>query len=129
MVLPPIDGVCVVGATYDLEDDDASVREDSEAGNLERLRNILGVDVRAKTEGRVSFRAVTPDRLPVVGRISENTCGAFAYGSRGIVWAALAAEIIACELEGEPLPVEATLARALEPGRFKRRAESRGSRP
>ena len=129
MVLPPIDGVCVVGATYDLEDDDAAVREDSEAGNLERLRNILGVDVRAKTEGRVSFRAVTPDRLPVVGRISESTYGAFAYGSRGIVWAALAAEIIASELEGEPLPVEATLVRALEPGRFKRRAESRGSRP
>ena len=129
MVLPPIDGVCVVGATYDLEDDDAAVREDGEAGNLERLRNILGVEVRAKTEGRVSFRAVTPDRLPVVGRISENTYGAFAYGSRGIVWAALAAEIIASELEGEPLPVEATLVRALEPGRFKRRAESRGSRP
>jgi tRNA 5-methylaminomethyl-2-thiouridine biosynthesis bifunctional protein len=94
MVLPPIDGVCVVGATYDLEDDDAAVREDSEAGNLERLRNILGVEVRTKTEGRVSFRAVTPDRLPVVGRIAEGVYAAFAYGSRGIVWSALAAEIM-----------------------------------
>ena len=129
MVLPPIDGVCVVGATYDLEDEDAAVREDSHAGNLERLRNILGVEARGKTEGRVSFRAVTPDRLPVVGRIKENVYAAFAYGSRGIIWSALAAEIIASELEGEPLPVEGKLADALRPQRFARRAESRGSRP
>jgi tRNA 5-methylaminomethyl-2-thiouridine biosynthesis bifunctional protein len=129
MVLPPIDGVCVVGATYDLEDSDASVRDDSHAGNLERLRNILGVEVRGKTEGRVSFRAVTPDRVPVVGKIRDNVYAAFAYGSRGLVWSALAAEIIASELEGEPVPVEAALARALEPGRFRRRAESRGLRP
>jgi tRNA 5-methylaminomethyl-2-thiouridine biosynthesis bifunctional protein len=129
MVLPPIDGVCVVGATYDLEDDDAALREDSEAGNLERLRNILGVEVRAKTEGRVSFRAVTPDRLPVVGKIVDGVYGAFAYGSRGIVWAALAAEIIAAELEGEPLPLEGKLVDALRPQRFIKRAEARGSRP
>jgi tRNA 5-methylaminomethyl-2-thiouridine biosynthesis bifunctional protein len=129
MVLPPIDGVCVVGATYDLEDDDAALREDSKAGNLERLRNILGVEVRAKTEGRVSFRAVTPDRLPVVGKIVEGVYGAFAYGSRGIVWAALAAEIIAAELEGEPLPLEGKLVDALRPQRFIKRAEARGSRP
>ena len=129
MVLPPIDGVCVVGASYDLEDEDAAVREDSHAGNLERLRNILGVDVRGKVAGRVSFRAVTHDRLPVVGKIRDGIYAAFAYGSRGIIWSALAAEIIASELEGEPLPVEGKLADALAPQRFARRAESRGSRP
>ena len=80
-------------------------------------------------EGRVAFRAVTPDRLPVVGKIAEGVYGAFAYGSRGLVWAALAAEIIAAELEGEPLPVEGKLADALAPQRFAKRAESRGSRP
>ena len=129
MVLPPIDGVCVVGASYDLEDEDAAIREDSHAGNLERLRNILGVEVRGKAEGRVSFRAVTPDRLPAVGKIRDGVYGAFAYGSRGIIWSALAAEIIASQLEGEPLPVEGKLADALAPQRFARRAESRGSRP
>ena len=129
MVLPAIDGVCVVGATYDLEDPESAVREEDHAGNLERLRGILGVEVRAPVEGRVAFRAVTPDRLPVVGKIAEGVYGAFAYGSRGLVWAALAAEIIAAELEGEPLPVEATLVRALEPGRFRRRAVARGLRP
>jgi tRNA 5-methylaminomethyl-2-thiouridine biosynthesis bifunctional protein len=126
MVLPPVDGVCVVGATYDLEDEDAAVREHSHAGNLERLRNMLGLEIRTKTEGRVSFRAVTPDRLPVVGRIDNQAYGAFAYGSRGLVWAALAAEIIAAELEGEPLPVEGKLVDAMRPERFRKRAESRG---
>jgi len=130
MVLPPIDGVCVVGATYDLEDADATVREDSHAGNLERLRNILGVEPRLPApQGRVAFRAVTADRLPVVGKIAEGVYGAFAYGSRGLVWAALAAEIIASELEGEPLPLEGKLVDALRPQRFMKRAESRGSRP
>ena len=39
------------------------------------------------------------------------------------------AEIIASELAGEPMPVEGALLKALEPARFTRRAESRGSRP
>ncbi|HYL88039.1 MAG TPA: FAD-dependent 5-carboxymethylaminomethyl-2-thiouridine(34) oxidoreductase MnmC [Burkholderiales bacterium] len=129
-VLPPVDGVCVVGATYDLEDPDTAVREDSHAGNLERLKGILGAEVSARgVEGRVGFRAVTPDRLPVVGKIAEGVYAAFAYGSRGLIWSTLAAEIIAAELEGEPQPVEGKLLDALSPERFRRRAESRGSRP
>src|SRR5262249_45607656 len=115
MVLPAIDGVCVVGATYDLEDPHAAVREADHAGNVERLRAILGVEVRTRVEGRVAFRAVTPDRVPVVGKIADGVYGAFAYGSRGLVWAALAAELIASELEGEPLPIEGKLAQALSP--------------
>jgi tRNA 5-methylaminomethyl-2-thiouridine biosynthesis bifunctional protein len=128
MVLPPVDGVCVVGASYDLDDEDAAPRADSHAGNLERVEQILSQKVDGiPLAGRVGFRAVTPDRLPVVGGIAGNVYGAFAYGSRGLVWAALAAEIIASELDGEPLPVEGRLADALAPQRFRRRAESRES--
>ena len=131
MVLPPVDGVCVVGASYDIDDEDAAPRADSHAGNLARLKEILPhrLEDSSSFEGRVAFRAVAPDRLPVVGKIAEGVYGAFAYGSRGLVWAALAAELIASELEGEPLPVEGVLADAVAPGRFRRRAESRGSRP
>ena len=70
----------------------------------------------------MSFRAVTPDRLPVVGKLSEGVYGAFAYGSRGLIWAALAAELIAAQLEGEPLPLEGKLADAMHPQRFAKRA-------
>ena len=126
MVLPPIDGVCVVGASFDIDDEDAQPREESHAGNLERLAQILPASrIAGSFEGRVGFRSVTPDRLPVVGKIAEGVYGAFAYGSRGLVWAALAAELIASELEGEPLPLEGRLVDALHPGRFARRAKAR----
>ena len=130
MILPPVGGLCVVGASYDMDDHDPAPRAESDAGNLERLKRILPFAERpAVVENRVGFRAVTSDRLPVVGKLGEGVYGAFAYGSRGLIWAALAAELIASELEGEPLPLEGKLADALSPQRFARRAESRGLRP
>jgi tRNA 5-methylaminomethyl-2-thiouridine biosynthesis bifunctional protein len=126
MVLPPVDGICVVGASFDLEDDDPMPRAQSDAGNLERLDRILGMGVDVKAIGhRVAFRSVTPDRLPVVGKLADGVYGAFAYGSRGLIWAALAAELITAEVEGEPLPVEGKLADAIHPARFARRAARR----
>jgi tRNA 5-methylaminomethyl-2-thiouridine biosynthesis bifunctional protein len=127
MVLPPVDGVCVVGASFDLEDDDPMPRAESDAGNVERLERILGVkqNLPEKFDNRVAFRSVAPDRLPIVGKLADGVYGAFAYGSRGIIWAALAAELIAAEVEGEPLPLEGKLADALHPARFARRAARR----
>jgi tRNA 5-methylaminomethyl-2-thiouridine biosynthesis bifunctional protein len=130
MVLPPVDGLCVVGASFDLDDEDPAPRADSHKGNLDRLEKILLLKTKPTTlQGRVAFRSVAPDRLPVVGKLAEGVYGAFAFGSRGLVWAALAAEVLASELEGEPLPLEGALAKALDPARFARRAGSRGLRP
>jgi tRNA 5-methylaminomethyl-2-thiouridine biosynthesis bifunctional protein len=127
MVLPAVDGLCVVGATYDLEDEDPAPRAESHASNLERAAQILpGFPVCQKPlAGRVAFRAVAPDRLPIVGKLDDGIYGAFAYGSRGLVWATLAAELIAAELEGEPLPLEGALADAISPRRFAERAARR----
>jgi tRNA 5-methylaminomethyl-2-thiouridine biosynthesis bifunctional protein len=119
MLLPPVDGICVAGASFDIDDDDPAPREDSHAGNLERLSRILPVDAPVKNlQGRVAFRSVTPDRLPVVGAVTAGVFGAFAYGSRGLIWAALAAELIASQVEGDPLPIEGKLVDALHPARF-----------
>jgi tRNA 5-methylaminomethyl-2-thiouridine biosynthesis bifunctional protein len=95
------------------------------------LEKMLGVrpQVSTQLQNRVAFRSVAPDRLPVAGKIDEGIYGAFAYGSRGLIWAALAAELIASQLEGEPLPIEGKLADAMSPLRFASRAVSRGSRP
>jgi len=43
---------------------------------------------------------------------------AFGYGSRGLVWAALGAELVASQIEGEPLPVDKKLADGVDPARF-----------
>jgi len=127
MVLPAVDGVSVIGASFDLDDDDPRVRADSHAGNLERLEQMLpgaarGLDPE-KLEGRVAFRAVVSDRMPMVGSLGNGLFGAFAYGSRGLLWASLAGEIISGMLEGEPLPVERKLAAAVDPARFSIRAK------
>jgi len=128
-VLPAVDGIAVAGASYDFNDEDPAPRLDGHAGNLERLERIVpgaarGIDPSA-LEGRVGFRAVTRDRLPVAGELAPGLYGAFGYGSRGLVWAALAAELIASLVEREPLPLEGQLADALAPARFMRRPPSR----
>ncbi len=139
MVLPPIDGISVTGASFDIDDDDTEMRTDSHAGNLERLERMLpgasrGLDP-GKLEGRVGFRTVAHDRLPLIGALEDapGLYGAFAYGSRGLLWAGLGAELLASLMEAEPLPLEAPLADALAPRRFAlragRRARSPGLRP
>lgn len=135
MALPAVDGLSAVGASYDIDDEDPLPRADSHAGNLERLERMLpgagaGLDP-SQLEGRVAFRATVRDRLPLVGPLDDargpGLYGAFAYGSRGLIWAGIAAELIASMLEGEPLPLERKLVAALDPGRFALRAARRGA--
>jgi tRNA 5-methylaminomethyl-2-thiouridine biosynthesis bifunctional protein len=39
-----------------------------------------------------------------------------------LIWAGLGAELLAAQIEGEPLPLEASLVDALDPARFVLRA-------
>lgn len=133
---PPVDGVISVGATYD-QSADRQLWQSSQDENLQRAAEILGQPAvaGAPLQGRVGFRTMAPDRLPLVGALPDaGSTGRserlrdlprhhglhtlLGYASRGLIWAPLAAEILACQLEDEPLPVEATLAAALDPGRF-----------
>jgi tRNA 5-methylaminomethyl-2-thiouridine biosynthesis bifunctional protein len=128
MVLPPVDGLCVVGASYDIDDDEPSPRAASDEGNMERLGRILPAVSKidsAMLKSRVAFRTVAPDRLPLAGKLGGNVHGALALGSRGLIWSALGAEVIAAELEGEPAPLEKALLKAIDPARFARRAAAR----
>jgi tRNA 5-methylaminomethyl-2-thiouridine biosynthesis bifunctional protein len=131
MVIPGIDGSSVIGASYDVGDEDPNLRADSHEGNLARLEQILpgasaGLDP-AKLDGRVAFRATVRDRLPLVGSMGNGLFGAFAYGSRGLLWASLAGETIASMLAGEPLPLERKLAAAMAPDRFLLREKRRSA--
>lgn len=133
---PPVDGTICVGATYD-KSGDRQLWQSSQDENLQRAEEILGAahGQDAPLQGRVGFRTMAPDRLPLVGPLPDSSAEGrserlrelprhpglhtlLGYASRGIIWAPLAAEILACQLEDEPLPIEATLAAALDPGRF-----------
>lgn len=140
-VTPASSGVRSVGATYD-DDFDPELRASSQHENLEKMRSMLddpSIGVDAPLLGRVGFRSVAPDRLPLVGALPDPACllgaerlrelprqaglyGLLGYASRGLTWAPLAAELLAASLEGEPLPLETGLAAALDPGRFRLRA-------
>lgn len=140
-------GVCCLGASYDF-DSDPLPRQASHEENLQRLAQVLPQAVAGvsgiEPDGRVGFRCVSPDRLPLVGALPDMNApitgsrlrdvprlpgmyGLLAYGSRGLIWAPFAAELLAASLEGEPLPVERALADALDPARFALKASRRSA--
>lgn len=148
-VLPPLDGRLLFGATQQHDDPDATLREADHRHNLALLARLAGADAAAAAAwaarpwgGRVGWRAVTPDRLPVVGaavdplalaraphadrarlvpRLRDGDGGLYVFaglGSRGLTWAALGAQALASWIAGTPCPVEADLRDALDPARF-----------
>lgn len=141
-VIPAVDGCCVAGASYDFGDDSTALSVVAHEANLRRAQAIFPgwqaqLDPR-ELAGRVAFRAMTPDRLPIAGALPAPYAGApvplahwprqeglhalTGYGSRGIVWCALLAELAASQISGEPLPLEQELADAVDPARFAARA-------
>ncbi|VXC79155.1 bifunctional tRNA (5-methylaminomethyl-2-thiouridine)(34)-methyltransferase MnmD/FAD-dependent 5-carboxymethylaminomethyl-2-thiouridine(34) oxidoreductase MnmC [Pseudomonas sp. 9Ag] len=96
-------------------------------------------------QGRVAFRCTSPDYLPIVGALADPECFAETYavlakdarqvpdkpcpwldglyvntahGSRGLITAPLAGELLAAWLNDEPLPVPRAIAEACHPNRF-----------
>ncbi|SEL21584.1 tRNA 5-methylaminomethyl-2-thiouridine biosynthesis bifunctional protein [Roseateles sp. YR242] len=142
------DGRLCFGATADVGDTDPTLRVQDQTQNLQRLAQLLPslqvcgaspADAEAHTRlalsGRVGWRSLVPDRLPVVGPLPSAMplqraeqarfwprhpglliCGGLA--SRGITWATLCGDLVAAQITGEPLPLEADLVDALDPARF-----------
>ena len=123
-LLPGVHARHVIGSTYVRG---AELSEVSPAGqdvNLGKAAGLIGASIEALRPalvdgGWAGWRAVVPGRLPVIGAWPE-TPGvwvATAYASRGLTWAALAGEMIAAALHGEPDVVETDLARKIAPSR------------
>lgn len=121
---PALGGVHWCGSTY--EYDRAELAPDSEgnAYNLStaaRLWPGLFTDAQAeKLHARAAFRAVTPDRLPLIGLWGKGLYLSLGHGSRGLLSAPLGGELLASMLLGEPLPCEADVVSMLDPKRFAR---------
>ena len=71
----------------------------------------------APVEHWAAVRCTAPDRLPIVGPVDAATLPGLwvctAMGARGLTLALLCGELLAARLTGEPLPLDAKLARAL----------------
>jgi tRNA 5-methylaminomethyl-2-thiouridine biosynthesis bifunctional protein len=147
-VLPlPGGGLCV-GATSTAHDPDTSLREADHAANLRHWHRWCGAPEGVQAHGgRVAWRLLAPDRLPLLGGLIDPDqvpgpratqadawprrpglvlCGGFA--SRGITWSALAGEVVAALALGSPSPVERSLLDAVDPVRFRVRRH-RASKP
>jgi len=108
----------------------------------------FGLDVNA-LRGRVAFRCTSRDRLPMIGMLGDEQrtaqraggltgahaldlprrdglYAAFGYGSRGLIWSALAAELLLSQIEHTPPPIETDLVDAIDPARFLLRDVRRG---
>jgi tRNA 5-methylaminomethyl-2-thiouridine biosynthesis bifunctional protein len=122
-VAPLPEGGHAIGASYQHDDTDTAVREDDHRANLARAESLLpgftaGLDA-AQLTGWTGFRATVPDRLPIFGPTSlDGVFAATGLGSRGLLWAPLGAELLACLLSSEPLPLPRDLHGAISPRRF-----------
>jgi tRNA 5-methylaminomethyl-2-thiouridine biosynthesis bifunctional protein len=140
-VTPAIDRMLCAGATFLADDTGLALSAADHRENLTRLQSMLpgfGENIDAASlGGRVGLRPISPDRLPLVGELPRavragashpvlardvarwsGLYGLLGFGARGLVWAALAAELLACEISGEPLPLPRDLLAALDPARF-----------
>ncbi|MTI13824.1 bifunctional tRNA (5-methylaminomethyl-2-thiouridine)(34)-methyltransferase MnmD/FAD-dependent 5-carboxymethylaminomethyl-2-thiouridine(34) oxidoreductase MnmC [Sansalvadorimonas verongulae] len=153
-IAPQHDGFHTLGATFHFNDDDQSVRAKDHQTNLDTIASFAPAIGEALSfneldtdalQGRTGFRCTTPDYLPAVGPIMDETefRGRFAalgknakthidadvpfypglyintgHGSRGLITCPLAGELLASEICGEALPVSDELFRGLRPGRF-----------
>lgn len=136
----------VFGATSQRADPDPCVRQSDHDANLSQLEELWGQPLpeaiwnSTHWQGRTAWRCVTGDRLPIVGpvpdaraadgnlsqpRLVPRLAGLhvfMALGSRGLTWAPLAAEIVACGVSGAAMPLESSLLDAIDPARFVVRA-------
>ena len=142
-------GGTLVGSTFD-DGDTLAPDPQADLSNLRRLSRMLAPEhadparlFAASRPGACGFRFVARDRLPLVGQMPDEAAiragaaefarndrlalpmlaglyGAFAFGSRGLLWSGLAGEILAAEIDGGAAPVESDLLAALAPARFLR---------
>jgi tRNA 5-methylaminomethyl-2-thiouridine biosynthesis bifunctional protein len=135
-VTPAVDGAHCLGASYHAGSDHPQPTREDHTANLDRLERLLpafgaGLDAAA-LQGWVGFRTVSPDRLPLAGMVSASGPGGLfscvGLASRGLTWAPLLSEILACQITGEPLPIERAVLDWLAPGRFAGRSWVRARR-
>lgn len=121
--LVPADGNhhCV-GATFNRDREDLEPHSGDDEENLQQLaenaKQPWAESLQVTTQ-RVSVRATSPDHQPVIGTVAKNLQVVTGLGSRGFTSAPILAEVLACQLTGELMPLTQDALRRISVSRFK----------
>jgi tRNA 5-methylaminomethyl-2-thiouridine biosynthesis bifunctional protein len=141
--------LALFGGTAQAGDGEPALRASDQEHNIANLLRLTGSGpavASAALGGRVGWRCVANDRLPLIGAVPDleamhrpalrldqprfvpRAPGLFVFtalASRGIAWSALGAQTLAALVSGAPCPLEASLLDAVDAGRFGARAARR----
>ncbi|WP_126454660.1 bifunctional tRNA (5-methylaminomethyl-2-thiouridine)(34)-methyltransferase MnmD/FAD-dependent 5-carboxymethylaminomethyl-2-thiouridine(34) oxidoreductase MnmC [Sulfuriflexus mobilis] len=155
-ILPATRGEHVIGASFLAGDDSVAPRHEEDEENIRQLQQSLpGLFAKQIpiADHRAALRATTTDRLPLLGPVADE--GFFAehyhdlhkgkaaaqypaakyldglyvnagHGARGLTSAFLAAEVIASQVNHEPLAVSESIWQVLSPSRLQIRGFRKG---
>lgn len=119
---PAIGVAHVTGATHAFDDEARDVRTADHADNLAKLaafapalREALGEIDMEGLEGRASVRCSAPGAIPLVGEVQPGLYCSLAHGTRGLLTAGLAGELIASQACGTLSPLPVSVVAALSP--------------
>ncbi|MCW8957307.1 MAG: bifunctional tRNA (5-methylaminomethyl-2-thiouridine)(34)-methyltransferase MnmD/FAD-dependent 5-carboxymethylaminomethyl-2-thiouridine(34) oxidoreductase MnmC [Gammaproteobacteria bacterium] len=154
-LLPEMNQQHVIGASFKPGQSSTEVRDEEHQQNMQSLNASLPdlFQTPQALQGRAAVRVVTPDRMPLLGALAnigfysrhyadlqkgkpatqyphaQHISGLYVntgHGARGLTSSFLSAEIIAAQMNNEPLPVSNRVAHALNPARFIIRALKKG---
>ena len=126
----PSDTCWIIGSSFQRNDFDVNTRQEDLESNLQQWAELMpalqseilqGVD-RTQAHSWASIRSALPDRVPVVGEFLHphfkglQVCTGM--GARGISWSVLCGELLAAQLNHEPLPMALSLAKLMSASRF-----------
>ena len=110
----PYDDFLTLGATFDKHDMEAQPREIDNEKNISLYNKTFINPVSSKPiSARVAWRATTPSKRPLVGKVGEGLYVSLGLGSRGAVLAPYLAEQIAAEIIGAPQPLQKSVKKIL----------------
>jgi len=117
---PAADGAHVIGATHEFNNESTVVRVKDHVENLSKLaeyspamRHALGEPEHLS--GRASIRCSAPGSMPLVGEVQQGLYCSLAHGTRGLLTAGIAGEVLASQICGQLQPLPTAIIDALAP--------------
>ncbi len=125
---PAVGGRHVAGATTVFDDAGTDVRPAEHQQNLAQLAAhmpALSQALGPVLAGRAGVRCSVPGAMPLVGAVAPGLYCSLAHGTRGLLTAGLAGEVIAAALCGTLPPLPQDILEALSPQRLRRKARDK----